>query len=175
MAAAPAGKQAVRYSSLTVVRAAAVGSGWRRHVPPALLLLAFCAMTLAAARPVARVPLPWARSSIMLAMDVSLSMRVTDVKPTRLVAAQEAAKLFLRELPDNIEGGLVTFAGSTQVAQAATLERAPLVAGIDALQMQTGTAVGNAITAVPGGTVPRARDRPGRDDVWRQAAGPQPR
>jgi Ca-activated chloride channel family protein len=72
-------------------------------------------------------------------------MRVTDVKPTRMVAAQEAAKLFLRDLPRDIEVGLVTFAGSSQVAQAATLDRASLVAAIDNFQMQMGTAVGNAI------------------------------
>ena len=81
----------------------------------------------------------------MLAMDVSLSMRVSDVKPTRLAAAQEAAKLFLRDLPKNVDVGLVTFAGSAQVAQAATLDRASLVSAIDAFQMQYGTAIGNAI------------------------------
>ena len=139
------GKLAVRFSSLAVVRAAAAGRNWRRHVPPALLLLACATLLLAAARPVAPVPLPWARSTIILAMDVSLSMRVNDVKPTRMVAAQEAAKLFLRDLPANVEVGLVTFAGSSQVAQAATLNRAPLVAAIDAFQMQRGTAIGNAI------------------------------
>jgi Ca-activated chloride channel family protein len=136
---------ALRYSNLAVVTAAAAGRNWRRHLPPALLLLACAALLFAAARPVARIPLPWARTSIMLAMDVSLSMRVADVKPTRLVAAQEAAKLFLRDLPKDIEVGLVTFAGSTQVAQQATLDRASLVAAIDGFQMQTGTAVGNAI------------------------------
>ncbi|MGJ7492260.1 VWA domain-containing protein [Variovorax sp. ZT4R33] len=138
-------RAALRYSSLGVARAATAGRQWRRHLPPALLLLACAGLLLAAARPVARVPLPWARSSIMLAMDVSLSMRVSDVKPTRLVAAQEAAKSFLQELPRNIEVGLVTFAGSSQVAQRATLDRAALVASIDAFQMQIGTAVGNAI------------------------------
>ncbi|CAA9389264.1 MAG: Aerotolerance protein BatB [uncultured Ramlibacter sp.] len=138
-------KQAVRYSSLQVVRAAAAGQRWRRHVPPALLLLACSGLLLAAARPVGHVPLPWARSTIMLSIDVSLSMRVTDVKPTRLVAAQEAAKLFLRDLPKHIEVGLVTFAGSSQVAQRATLDRESLVAAIDGFQMQMGTAVGNSI------------------------------
>ncbi|MEJ8851413.1 VWA domain-containing protein [Variovorax rhizosphaerae] len=138
-------RTALRYSSLGIVRPAAAGRSWRRHLPPALLLLAFAGMLLAAARPVARVPLPWARSTIMLAIDVSLSMRVSDVKPTRLEAAQDAAKLFLRELPKDIEVGLVTFAASSQVAQRATLDRAALVAGIDAFQMQMGTAVGNAI------------------------------
>jgi Ca-activated chloride channel family protein len=138
-------RAAVRFSSLGVVRVAVAGRNWRRHIPPALLLLACAAMVFAAARPVARVPLPWARSTIMLAMDVSLSMRVADVQPTRLIAAQEAAKLFLRDLPRDIEVGLVTFAGSSSVAQPATLDRDALVTAIDAFQMQMGTAVGNAI------------------------------
>lgn len=138
-------RSALRFSSLHVARAAAAAPHWRRHVPPALLLVACAGLLFAASRPVTRLTLPWARSSIMLAMDVSLSMRVTDVKPNRLVAAQEAAKSFLAELPKDIEVGLVTFAGSTQVAQAATLDRGALVAAIDAFQMQMGTAVGNAI------------------------------
>jgi len=140
-------RPAIRYSSVAVVRAASAGRNWRRHVPPALLLLALAGMLLAAGRPMAQVTLPWARSQILLAMDVSLSMRVDDVKPSRLVAAQEAAKLFLRDLPKNIEVGLVTFAGSTHVAQGATLDREALVAAINGFQMQTGTAVGNAIVA----------------------------
>jgi Ca-activated chloride channel family protein len=135
----------LHYSSLGVARAAMAGRHWRRHLPPALLLLACTGMLLAAARPVARVALPWSRSTIMLAMDVSLSMRVSDVKPTRMQAAQDAAKAFLNELPKGIEVGLVTFAGSSQVAQRATLDRAPVVAAIDGFQMQMGTAVGNAI------------------------------
>ena len=132
------------FSNLALVRAAA-GRSWRRHVPPALFALACALLLLASARPVAKVSLPGAKSTIMLAMDVSLSMRVTDVKPTRLAAAQEAAKLFLAELPRGIEVGLVTFAGSSQVAQAATLDREPLMAAINGFQMQLGTAIGSAI------------------------------
>ena len=138
-------KIAVRYSSLHIVRAAASGRSWRRHVPPALMLLALALLLFAVARPVARVPLPWARSTIMLAIDVSLSMRVNDVKPTRMEAAQDAAKLFLTGLPRNVEVGLVTFAGSSEVTQRATQDRAALVAAIDGIQMQRGTAIGNAI------------------------------
>ena len=138
------GKRALRYSSLGLVREAA-GRSWRRHVPPALLFVACAVLLFAGARPIAVVTLPWARTSIMLAMDVSLSMRVSDVKPTRLAAAQEAAKLFLHDLPKTIEVGLVTFAGSAQVVQSATLDRSSLVSAIDAFQMQYGTAVGNAI------------------------------
>jgi len=138
------GKPALRYSNLQVVHEAS-SRPWRRHVPPAVLFVACAVLSLAAARPLMTVTLPWARTSIMLAMDVSLSMRVSDVKPTRLAAAQEAAKLFLRDLPKNIEVGLVTFAGSAQVAQAATMDRESLVSAIDAFQMQYGTAIGNAI------------------------------
>jgi len=138
------GKAALRYSSLQVIREASRRQ-WRRHVPPALLLVACSMLLFAAARPTAPVTMPWARSSIMLAMDVSLSMRVTDVKPTRLAAAQEAAKTFLHDLPKNIDVGLVTFAASAQVAQRATMDRASLVSAIDAFQMQIGTAVGSAI------------------------------
>jgi len=138
------GKQALRYSSLGAVREA-LNRDYRRHVPPVLLFLACSVLLFAAARPVVSVTLPWTRSTVLLAIDVSLSMRVTDVKPSRMVAAQEAAKMFLRELPRHIDVGLVTFAGSAQVVQAATTDRASLVGAIDAFQMQYGTAVGNAI------------------------------
>ena len=138
-------KLAVRYSSLGTVRAASAGRQWRQHMPAALLLLALAGLLLAAARPMLRVSLPWARSTVVLAIDVSLSMSVNDVKPSRMVAAQDAAKLFLRELPKNIEVALVTFAGTSQVAQAATLDRAALVAAIDKIQMQFATAIGSAI------------------------------
>ncbi len=137
-------RSAVRYSSVAMVRAAA-GRNWRRHLPPALVLLALAALVLAAARPAARVPLPWARSSILLAIDVSLSMRVSDVQPSRIAAAQDAAKLFLRDLPKEVEVALVTFAGNSQVVQRATLDRGALVQAIDGFQMQLGTAVGDAI------------------------------
>jgi Ca-activated chloride channel family protein len=137
-------RHTLRVSSIGVAQRA-MGRQWRRHVPPALLGLALAVLLLALARPTARVTLPWSSSTIMLAIDVSLSMRVQDVKPTRMVAAQEAARTFLHELPPNIQVGIVTFAGSTQVAQQATLDRPSLIGAIDAIQMQMGTAVGSAI------------------------------
>jgi Ca-activated chloride channel homolog len=124
---------------------AASGRTWRRHVPPALLLLACAALLFATTRPLAPLTLPWARSSIVLAMDVSLSMRVADVKTNRLAAAQDAAKAFLRDLPPDIDVGLVTFAGTAHVARQATRDRDSLVSAIDAFQMQRGTAIGSAI------------------------------
>jgi Ca-activated chloride channel family protein len=137
-------KPALRLATLNVARAAA-GPAWRRHVPPTLVFAALAVLVLALARPTAPVTLPWAKSTILLAIDISRSMRVADVKPTRMVAAQEAAKAFLLEVPPHIEVGLVTFAGTAQVAQQATLDRPALAAAIDAVQMQLGTAIGNAI------------------------------
>lgn len=137
-------KVVLRYSSVALARSAG-GAGWKRHVPPALLLVACSLLFIAAARPVAPLRLPWAHSTVMLAIDVSLSMRVSDVKPTRMAAAQDAAKAFLQNVPKDIEVGLVTFAGSSQVTQRATLDRDALVNSIDGIQMQYGTAIGNAI------------------------------
>ena len=137
-------RQVVMLSSLSIARAAA-GPQWRRHVPPALVWLALALWLLAVARPIAPVVLPWGKSTIVLAMDISRSMRVQDVKPNRMVAAQEAAKVFLAEVPRQIEVGLVTFAGTASVAQQATTDRPSLVGAIDAIQMQFGTALGNAI------------------------------
>jgi Ca-activated chloride channel family protein len=138
------GRPALVLSSLSIVRVA-MRRQWRRHVPPALVFVALSLLLLALARPTAPVALPWAKSTIMLAIDISRSMRVEDVKPTRMVAAQDAAKAFLAEVPKHIEVGLVTFAGSAQVAQQATTDRLSLVNAIDAIQMQYGTAIGNAI------------------------------
>jgi len=138
-------KLALRYSRVGLVRDAVAGRQWRRHVPATLLLLALGGLLLAGARPVGRVTLPWARTTLILAMDTSLSMRVADILPTRMEAAQEAAKRFLRELPRHIEVGIVSFAGSGQVAQRPTLDRSALVSVIDGLRLQMGTAVGDAI------------------------------
>jgi Ca-activated chloride channel family protein len=139
-------KLALRYASLAIVKdAMAAGMPWRRHLPPALMLLAIALALLATARPLAVITLPSANATIILAIDVSLSMRVNDVKPNRMVAAQEAAKTFLQELPRTVKVGIVTFAGTAQVVQAPTLSREDLVAAIDRFQMQRSTAVGSAI------------------------------
>lgn len=139
-------KAALRYASLALVRqAVGTGPGWRRHVPPLLFLLAMAALLLAAARPVAVISLPANAQTIILAMDVSGSMRATDVQPNRITAAQEAAKHFLEELPRDVKVGIVAFAGAAQVAQLPTLNRDDLVTAIDRFQLQRGTATGNAI------------------------------
>ena len=137
---------ALRYANLSIVREAmGKGPGFKRHIPPLLLLLAFAAMLLAAARPVATVTLPSTQQTIILAMDVSGSMRATDVEPNRLVASQNAAKAFLAELPRHVKVGIVAFAGTAQVVQSPTLSREDLVAAIDKFQLQRATAIGSAI------------------------------
>lgn len=139
-------KLALRYASLSIVKEA-MGGGmqWRRHLPPALFLLAIGVMLLAAARPFAVIALPSTQETIILAMDVSGSMRATDVKPNRLVAAQDAAKAFLKELPRSVKVGIVAFAGTASVVQPATLSREDLVTAIDKFQLQRATAIGSAI------------------------------
>ncbi len=137
---------ALRYASLSIVREAmGKGPGWRRHVPPVLLLLAIGLMLLAAARPMATIVLPSQQQTIILAMDVSGSMRAEDVQPNRLVASQNAAKAFLADLPRHVKVGIVAFAGSAQVVQPVTLSREDLVAAIDKFQLQRATAIGSAI------------------------------
>ncbi|HEX7891046.1 MAG TPA: VWA domain-containing protein [Ramlibacter sp.] len=139
-------KMAVRYASLSIVKEAmGKGSQVRRHIPPVLFLLSMAALMLAAARPVAVVTLPSNQQTIILAMDVSGSMRATDVQPNRLAAAQSAAKAFLGELPRHVKVGIVAFAGSAQVAQLPTVNREDLVTAIDRFQLQRATATGNAI------------------------------
>jgi Ca-activated chloride channel homolog len=139
-------KMALRFASLSIVREAmGKGPGVRRHIPPLLFLLALTAMLLAASRPFAVVVLPSQQETIMLAMDVSGSMRATDVAPSRIVAAQNAAKAFLAALPRDVKVGIVAFAGSAQVAQIPTLNREDLVSAIDRFQLQRATAIGNGI------------------------------
>jgi Ca-activated chloride channel family protein len=139
-------KLALRYASLSIVREAlGPAQSIRRHIPPLLFLLALAALLLAASRPLAVMTLPSQQETIILAMDVSGSMRAADVQPSRIVAAQNAAKAFLAELPRQVKVGIVAFAGSAQVAQGPTVNRDDLVTAIDRFQLQRGTAIGNGI------------------------------
>jgi Ca-activated chloride channel family protein len=139
-------KLALRYASLTLVREAmGAGQKWRRHLPPLLFLIALAVMVAAIARPQAVVTLPSQHETVILAMDVSGSMRATDVEPNRLIAAQNAAKSFIAQTPENVMIGVVAFAGTATVAQAPTRNREDVVAAIDRFQLQRATAIGSAI------------------------------
>jgi len=139
-------KTTVRLASVAVAKLAlGSGPGWRRHVPPALMLLALTALVLAVSRPTATISLPLAERTIMLAMDVSGSMRAEDVKPNRLVASQEAAKAFVSNLPREVKVGVVSFAGTAAVVQAPTTSRDDVIKAIERFQLQRGTATGSGI------------------------------
>ena len=139
-------KLAVKYANLAMVREAMGASQRiRRHIPPAFFLLALAAMLLALARPQTTITLPTQHETVILAMDISGSMRATDVEPNRLVAAQNAAKQFVSEQPENVRVGVVAFAGTATVAQAPTRNREDVIAAIDRFQLQRATAIGSAI------------------------------
>ena len=139
-------KAAIRYTNLAQVRAA-IGPGQklRRHLPPALFLLALAAALIAAARPSAVVTLPSQFLTIILAMDVSRSMLAGDVAPNRITAAQAAAKAFITDLPKNVRLGIVTFAGTASVVQTPTENREEMLAAINRFQLQRATATGSGL------------------------------
>ena len=137
---------ALRYASLSMVKEALGASQrFRRHIPPLLFLIALVAMIVAIARPAAVVTLPSQQQTIILAMDVSGSMRATDVQPNRISAAQAAAKAFVAEQPSNVRIGVVSFAGTASVVQAPTHNRDDIRAAIDRFQLQRATAIGSGI------------------------------
>jgi len=139
-------KAALKYASLGIIREAmGPGNRFRRHLPPALFLLALTAMILAIARPSATITLPAARQTIILAMDVSGSMRARDVAPSRLEAMQAAARKFINEVPRNTRIGIISFAGTASVVQAPTENKEDLLAAIERFQLQRATAIGSGI------------------------------
>ena len=139
-------RAALRYASLTAIRdALGAGQRIRRHVPPALFLVALTLMIFAIARPAAVVMLPSAHQTVILAMDVSGSMRATDVDPSRLGAAQIAARAFVNDLPSHTRIGIVSFAATASVVQPPTNNREDILAAIDRFQLQRGTAIGSGI------------------------------
>jgi Ca-activated chloride channel family protein len=139
-------KAALAYASLSMVKEAmGVRQRFRRHVPPLLFLLALIAMIVAIARPAAVITLPSQRQTIILAMDVSGSMRATDVQPNRLAAAQAAARAFVADQPSQARIGVVSFAATASVVQPPTQNREDILAAIDRFQLQRGTAVGSGI------------------------------
>lgn len=139
-------QQVVSFSAVSwILQNIETPSAWRRHLPPALLFVAMGLLLLAAARPVARVTLPADYMTLVMALDVSRSMLAEDVEPSRIKAAQKAAKDFLQDLPPNIRVGIVSFAANAQVVQHVTPQREELVNAIDRFQLQRGTATGSGL------------------------------
>ncbi len=168
------------YPNLGIVREAiSPGMRLRRHVPPLLLLLALVTLVLAMARPSATLVLPAQYKTIVLAIDTSGSMRATDVEPTRLSAAQTAAKSFVREVPKDVRIGIVEFGATASAVQMPTANRDDLAASIDRFILQRGTATGSGLYAALAMLFPEAGidleklvGGPGRDRV--DAGGNRP-
>jgi len=144
-------RYAVRFTNVDVLASVAAGWQWRRLVAPIVFLLALATLCVAVARP--RVPILVAdqRATIVLVIDVSGSMEANDVKPSRLAAAQQAVRLFLRKVPSGVKLGLILFAGEPEVATPPTTDHALVAQAVDEAGVQFGdgggTAIGDALAA----------------------------
>jgi Ca-activated chloride channel family protein len=139
-------RSALRFASIGALQEAmGPRQRFRRHVPALIFLVALVAAILAIARPSAVITLPTDQRTIVLAIDVSLSMRAADILPSRLQAAQVAAKAFVQEQPPDVRVAIVSFAGTASVVQPPTHNREDLVKAIDRLDLQRNTAIGSGI------------------------------
>lgn len=133
---------------------------WRRHAAAVSFATALVLIVLAAARPQAPLPVPADQSAIMLALDVSGSMRSQDMLPSRLAAAQGAARDFVRTLPSRVRVGLVVFAGFASVLSPPTTDRTRVLELIDGVSYARRTGIGEglleAVAALPGRVRPTA-------------------
>ena len=138
----------VRFSNIELLaKIAAKGPGWRKHLPAAVLLAGLLVMSTGMARPSVDSQEPTERATIVLAMDVSLSMESKDVAPTRFEAMKEAATEFVGELPEQYNVGLVAFAKSANVVVSPTKDRNQVKSAIAGLSLDRATALGEAIFA----------------------------
>jgi Ca-activated chloride channel family protein len=119
--------------------------GWRRHVAFGLVALALAALMISLAGPAAEVRVPRERATVIMAVDVSLSMKATDIEPTRFQAMQKAAKEFVDVLPERINLGLVSFAGTATTVVPPTTDRGQVRGAIDHLELAEATAIGEAV------------------------------
>jgi Ca-activated chloride channel homolog len=141
-------KYVARFSNLELLGSVAPRRpGWRRHLTFALLLIALTVLAVGVARPSASVRVPRDRATVMMAVDVSLSMEATDVLPSRIEAAKVAAKKFVDLIPARINLGVVAFGGNASVLVPPTVDRDAAKKAIDNLQLQESTAIGEAVYA----------------------------
>jgi Ca-activated chloride channel family protein len=139
-------RYALRYASVSLVReAVGPGPGIRRHIPPALFLLAVAAMGIALARPEMTMAVPQETGTVILSVDVSGSMQATDVSPNRMEATKEAVRNFVREQPKGVEIGVVSFTDSAALVQTPTTDKDDVLRAIDRLQPQAGTNIGGGL------------------------------
>ncbi|MGW5051776.1 VWA domain-containing protein [Actinokineospora sp. NPDC004072] len=141
-------RRTMRFTNLELLeRVAPKRQSWVRHLPAVGLVIALLLLTTAMAGPTAEQRVPRNRATVVLVIDVSLSMEATDVPPSRLKAAQEAARTFVQGLTPGVNLGLISFAGTATVLVAPTTERSAVVNSIDNLKLAQSTATGEAIFA----------------------------
>ncbi len=140
-------RYAVRLPGLDLLAQVVPRLGWRRHVASVLVLVALTGATAAFAEPRADVQVPRERATVVVALDVSVSMTATDVSPDRLSAAQAAAVDFVDGLPEGFDVALVAFSGSASVVVPATQEHDVVMAAIGRLTTGNGTAIGEAVAS----------------------------
>ena len=182
-------RYAVRFTNLDLLaNLAPRRPAWRRHVPPAIYLAAVAALVIGLARPTMVVAVPREDATVLLAIDVSGSMKATDVAPTRLDAAREAAQSFIDQLPEGIRVGIVAFASRPVTLVAPTADRGQLDAALDGLRALDGTAMGDALMQVldiaetiqagdagsAGGTTPAGHGPPDPSAAPAPSADPAP-
>jgi Ca-activated chloride channel family protein len=137
---------AVRFTNLDLLANVVTRTpGWRRHLPAVLYLLALTVLLTSLARPQAVTLVPKEQATVMLVLDVSGSMNATDVHPTRMVAAQQAATTFVGELPAKLRVGVVSFASTAQTLTRPTTDRAAVAEAIATLHAEGATAMGDGI------------------------------
>lgn len=139
-------RRTVRFGNFDVLRSVDTrGRRWFTHVPAVLLILSMVSLTIALAGPQKEQKVPRNRATVMLVVDVSLSMEATDVAPSRLEAAQQAATTFANNLTAGVNLGLVSYAGTASMLVAPTTDRGPVVRAIDRLRLDERTATGEGI------------------------------
>ena len=140
------GRHAVRFTNLALLsQVAPKRPGWRRHVAATLFLIMIAFMMVGFARPADEVKVPRDRATIMVAVDVSLSMMARDVSPSRFEAAKAAAKKFIGELPQRFNVGVIGFAGNANLIAAPSADRSAAIASLDQLALAKRTAIGEAV------------------------------
>lgn len=173
-------KYAMRYASLALVRdAVGKGPGVKRHVPAAFYLLALTAMIVALARPQAPIEVPHNTGTVILSIDVSGSMQASDVRPNRMEATKEAARLFVKRQPKGVKVGVVSFSDFGALVQPPTRDKDAVLRAIDRLRPQRGTNIGAGIEVALDAIVedldlPRPTATPGAGGVGGRAVGARP-
>lgn len=119
----------------------------RRHVPATLFTLAMGVLIAAMAVPAMPVEAPRERATIMVAVDVSLSMAANDIEPDRLHAAKESARGFVSTLPERFNVGLVSFSSTATVVAPPTQDHESVISSIENLRLGPGTAIGEGVFA----------------------------